>query len=154
MDKGSLKEDILFETDNLKRLNEEMKLVLKKIIPDTEQDFINVRAAGSVLHDFYCGLEKIFERIAVHIDGSLPEGLNWHKQLLLQMAAPFNSKRPAIISQELADVLKEFMQFRHLFRHIYGFELRWTRFNNLAISMDSVLDQIFIAINHFLDNFK
>jgi len=40
--------------------------------------FIETRAAGSILHDFYGGVEKVFERIAIHIDDRLPKGDDWH----------------------------------------------------------------------------
>ena len=33
------------------------------------------------LHGFYSGLERIFELIAIHVDGSRPEGENWHQTL-------------------------------------------------------------------------
>lgn len=35
------------------------------------------------LHGFYSGIERLFERIAVQVDGRLPQGANWHKALLL-----------------------------------------------------------------------
>ncbi len=34
------------------------------------------------------------------------------------------------------DELKEYMRFRHLFRHIYGFELRWERFRDIFLRLD------------------
>ncbi|WP_176229572.1 hypothetical protein [Candidatus Hakubella thermalkaliphila] len=50
-----------------------------------EPTFIFVRATGSILHDFYCGAEKIFQRIAVEVDGELPKGEDWHTELLKRM---------------------------------------------------------------------
>lgn len=34
------------------------------------------------LHGFYSGLERIFEKIASAIDGTVPGGANWHQELL------------------------------------------------------------------------
>jgi hypothetical protein len=51
-----------------------MNLLLAKI--SNKPDFIEVRASGSILHDFYCGVEKIFERIALSVDMNLPKGEN------------------------------------------------------------------------------
>ena len=51
------------------------------------------------LHGFYSGLERIFEVIASNLDGSRPEGENWHQQLLDQMAAEVLEIRPAVISK-------------------------------------------------------
>ena len=107
-----------------------------------EPDFIQTRAAGSILHDFYCGVEKLFERIAFNLDGELPKGEDWHMELLLQMARSLEGIREPVISRELLSKLKEFLRFRHLFRHIYGFELKWSRFEKLALSLSSVLSEL------------
>ena len=72
-----------------------------------EPDFIQTRAAGSILHDFYSGVENLFERIAVNIDGKLPGGKDWHKELLSQMELPLEGIRRAVIRRELAFKLKE-----------------------------------------------
>jgi hypothetical protein len=40
--------------------------------------------------------------------------------------------RPPVISEELAADLNEFLQFRHLFRNIYGFELKSDLLDHLA----------------------
>lgn len=83
MDKKELIEDVKIKIDNLERLNYEMKDLLAKI--GGKPTFINTRVAGSILHDFYSGVEKIFERIAISVDKELPKGENWHIELLLQM---------------------------------------------------------------------
>jgi len=48
------------------------------------------------LHSFYSGLERIFELIARHIDGSFPKGNTWHHDLLIQMAEDLVDVRPAL----------------------------------------------------------
>lgn len=65
MDNSKLVEDINLQIRNLKRLNDEMKKVLDKI--KGEPTFIEVRASASILQDFYSGIEKVFERIALVI---------------------------------------------------------------------------------------
>ena len=40
------------------------------------------------LHDFYAGLERVFHRIAALVDGSVPGGSGWHRELLRQMCGP------------------------------------------------------------------
>lgn len=60
-----------------------------------------MRAAGSILHDFYCGVEKIFERIAVVVDKNLPKGDNWHVDLLAQMSKPQMNTRVRIWKNHL-----------------------------------------------------
>lgn len=84
-----------------------------------------IRACGSILHDFYNGIEKIFERIASEVDGGVPRGYDWHLQLLQRMLSPIPDARTPVIDAGLGEKLDEYMRFRHVFRHQYGFQLRW-----------------------------
>lgn len=71
------------------------------------------------LHGFYSGLERLFELIARHVDGTLPTGETWHRDLLLQMAQDIAEVRPAVISRDRTVALDEFRRFRHLVRSVY-----------------------------------
>jgi hypothetical protein len=88
---AALKADIDREVRNLERLTREMDEILGGA---PEGSVVKVRAAGSVLHDFSTGVEKIFRRIAARIDQDLPTGENWHIQLLQRMAVPVEGIRP------------------------------------------------------------
>ena len=46
-------------------------------------------------------------------------------QLLGRMTSAIESVRPAVLSSDLADALRPYLRFRHLFRNIYGTQLRW-----------------------------
>lgn len=92
------------------------------------------RAAGSVLHDFYTGLEKIFCDISNKINGGLPKGEDWHIKLLRNMAEQ-NARRPTVISSGLMEELKEYLGFRHLFRNIYGAQLDWSKLKELLMKL-------------------
>lgn len=148
MDKDALRKEIEIEIENLERLVKEMEEITYRFT-DTP-NFIKTRAAGSILHDFYCGVEKIFERIAIQVDGGLPKSEEWHTELLLQMAQPVKGLRKSVISQEIMEKLKEYLRFRHLFRHIYGFELKWERFKSLALSLDRILNELKDKLERFL----
>ncbi len=149
MDKENLKKQVEVEIENLERLVKEMVEITDKIAD--KPDFIETRAAGSILHDFYCGVEKIFERITIFINNELPKGEDWHKELLLQMAFPIEGIRGAVISQDLLEKLKEYLRFRHLFRNIYGFELKWERFKNLSLSLPIILGELKGDLERFMD---
>ncbi len=86
-------------------------------------DTIFLRGKASIFHDFYCGAENIFKRIAPALNGGVPEGPAWHKELLYHMSLAISEVRPAVVSKETAGLLDEFLDFRHKFRHIYGFDL-------------------------------
>jgi hypothetical protein len=98
-DKEKIKERVKFEIENLKRLNKEMEKILNQIKKKKPQ-MIEIRAAASVLHDFYSGIEKIFEKIAIYVDGHFPKGANWHIDLLNQMTKKVKNRREAIIDKE------------------------------------------------------
>ena len=76
------------------------------------------------LHGFYSGLERIFERIASAIDETVPEGANWHQELLSQMAIEIPGVRPAVISTSLKEELESYRGFRHIVRNVYSYHLR------------------------------
>ena len=97
-------------------------------------------------------MEKIFKRIAVYINSELPKSYDWHTGLLLQMARLTETIKTAVISEELLEKLKEYLRFRHLFRNIYGFELKWERFKNLSLSAQAVLNELKDNLNRFMDN--
>jgi hypothetical protein len=109
-----------------------------------------VRAAGSILHDFYTGVERIFRQIGVRIDQDLPREEDWHIQLLHRMAVPVEGIRPRVIDEKLEAKLEEYLRFRHLFRNIYGFELKWDRCQPLVEN----LDQVFSDLKEQIDKFE
>lgn len=58
--------------------------------------------------------------------------------------------RPAVISAELQECLSEYLRFRHLFRNLYGFELRWSRLQELGVNLEKVLALFTKDINDFM----
>lgn len=84
------------------------------------------------LHDFYSGIERIFQRIASTLDDSIPKGDAWHRELLDQMATEVRSVRPAVISDRDVAILDEYLRFRHVVRNVYAFELDPERVRDLA----------------------
>ena len=93
----------------------------------TPSSSIEVRGSGGILHDFYTGAERSFERIARIVDEHVPSDEHWHQTLLAQMAAPYPDRRPQVISAAVRDDLDRYLGFRHLFRNIYGPDLEWSR---------------------------
>lgn len=102
------------------------------------KDTFYLRAVASILHDFYCGVERIFVRIAEELNGGIPEGANWHIQLLKDMELEIEKVRPPVISHDVGKRLREYLEFRHRFRNIYGFELEWEKMKGLKDGLSSV----------------
>jgi hypothetical protein len=82
-----------------------------------------IDAAALNLHAFYAGLERIFRLIAATVDGSVPTGQEWHRELLRQMTVDLPDSRPPAITENTASVLDDLLRFRHVVRNIYTFSL-------------------------------
>jgi len=132
------------ELSNLKELESELNSIKDK------SDIISRRAKGSILHDFYNCCERIFKKIAIEINKGYEETERWHKALLYRMTIPLRQIRPPVISEELAADLDEYLAFRHLFRSIYGFELKSDRIDHLAQKFGSVNKRFKEEIDKFL----
>ncbi|MBC8231647.1 nucleotidyltransferase domain-containing protein [bacterium] len=144
----SMKQRIANELQSLERVSEQLQQLLARM-PEPPT-FVELRATASILHDFYSGIERIFERIAVTLDGGLPEGERWHQSLLQQMEED-TEVRPAVIDKELIERLLEYLKFRHRFRNIYGSELRWDKLRPLAENVFDMLAQLRKRLADFED---
>ncbi len=114
------------ELENISRLKnslEQRGLLHEKGARKKLTDEFVLRAVGSVLHDYYSAAENIFKEIAKVVDGRLPTGTEWHKDLLRQMKLTINGIRPAVLRKSTFEKLDEYRRFRHLVRNIYGFNL-------------------------------
>ena len=138
-----LSSEIEKELDNLNELRKEMKEIKSESI-------ILRRSMGSILHDFYNCCERIFKKIAFDINGGYEDTEKWHKSLLVKMTIPIKRVRPPVISEELAAELDEYLSFRHVFRNIYGFELKGERIGYLARKFDKIADRFIKEIKIFL----
>lgn len=111
---------------------------------------LELRAAGSILHDFYSGTERLFERVATAIDSSLPTGSNWHVELLDRMSYPIPGVRPSVISDDVRQRLSDYLRFRHVFRNVYGRQLRWSLLRPLADELPDVQRQLSADVRAFI----
>ena len=84
------------------------------------------------LHAFYSGIEHLLETIGNEIDGSLPSGQDWHRDLLIQMTASLPEIRPPVLQRETRNCLDEYRSFRHVVRHVYTFQLKAARVQQLV----------------------
>lgn len=146
--RAALRQEIADELVALGRIVEEVKGLLLRL--PAEPTAIEVRAAGSMLHDFYNGVERIFERIAIRLGPGLPPGPGGHTLLLRGMESDVEGVRPAVVDHGLALRLSEYLRFRHLFRHGYGYELQWTKLRPLVEGLEETLAQFREQLDRFL----
>ena len=103
------------------------------------------------LHGFYSGIERIFERLAETLDGSLPKGENWHQALLIQMSKEVTGIRPAVISQQSLKRLDEYRGFRHGVRNVYTFHFDEAKLEKLVFGASDAFAQVRAEILAFAD---
>lgn len=151
----NLIKNIRQEFSSLEEIYTQIEPLVKKAegAKEDERVFYN-RAAGSILHDFYTGWEKVFCDIANKIDGGLPPGKDWHIKLLKSMSEP-TSMRPRVIPLKLMEELKEYLGFRHLFRNIYGTQLDWDKLSQLLNKLKIRLwEELRSGLELFIENIK
>ena len=110
---------------------------------------IELSALAAMLHAFYNGIENLLKRIAAEVDGRVPGGEFWHRELLEEMTKP-NGARPAAISEALSKRLREYLEFRHVFRHAYTFDLRWEKMSALVHGCQDILASFYVELDAFL----
>jgi hypothetical protein len=88
-------------------------------------------ACGGTLHAFYTGVEKVLQTLADSLNGLPPAGPAWHRRLLERMAVEIPGVRPAVLSRETVAQLEDYLAFRHRYRNLYLFDLRWEPIRDL-----------------------
>jgi hypothetical protein len=114
-------------------------------------DGIECSALAAMLHSFYNGVENVFKRVAIGIDGALPSGATWHVDLLEGMTSA-TAARSGVISPALCDRLREYLNFRHFFRQAYTFQLRWDKMATLVLQCDATLQDLETELAQFLQS--
>ena len=143
-----LRKQVVMECQELHRLLEiHRPLVLQCV--RRPPNAIELSALAAMLHAFYNGIENILKRIAAEVDGRVPGGEFWHRELLEAMMKP-NAVRPAAISDALSERLREYLEFRHVFRHAYTFDLRWEKMSALVHGCQDTLASFEVELEAFL----
>jgi hypothetical protein len=113
---------------------------------------VELLALAGILHTFYSGLENIFKRIAIEIDGGFAKTESWHMDLLVNMIVP-TDKRIAVISPELKRRLQFYLGFRHVFRGMYSYDLNWSKMKTLVIESKEILGLVEKELTDFMKTF-
>jgi hypothetical protein len=114
-----------------------------------EPDEFVTRALASYVDDFYKGCERICERVAVTLDGGLPQGKRWQQVLLGRMGKPGGEGRPLLFGGSLLLEMDEYRRFRYRVRHIYGYELEAERVLILARGVKPAFIRVQQAVKVF-----
>lgn len=153
-----------YDSVTLRALASDLELELSKLaklekdIHDTKQksdqnpQFSNLFYESIALkfHNFYTGCERIFSLISIELNGGVPKSADWHRRLLERMTLA-QSERRAVISPETAERLNEFLEFRHVVRNIYGFELKMDRVDLLLAQYPTAWSGVEAEMSTFVD---
>jgi hypothetical protein len=137
------------ELAQLAQVVAEAELALRDY-PQAEPPRRELRGIGAIVHDFYTGAEHIFEKIASELDGGVPTGAAWHRELLESMGLDLPGLRPPLLTASTVRELHEFLRFRHLFRNVYGFELEWQRLQPLLSRLPAIASKLDAEVQAFL----
>lgn len=112
--------------------------------------------AAVALHHGYSAVEAALARITKTLEGSVPEGRDWHQGLLANATLEIEGVRGALISPRTARLLHTLLGFRHFFRHAYGVPLDADRLEALrttyidvhphVVADFSVIDTVLAAL--------
>ncbi|MGB8214622.1 MAG: hypothetical protein WCE68_13775 [Anaerolineales bacterium] len=139
------------------RIRQELK-ELERVLARISEGWQRARRSGddyyidSValnLHGFYSGLERIFTLIAEILDGSMPQGENWHLLLLQQMTQDRPPLRPAVISEAVGNRLNEYRGFRHVVRNVYTFHFDSDKVEKLVNNAPELFAQLSAELQAF-----
>ena len=121
-----------------------------EVLPIAARQYIEESIANK-LADIYSGIERVFELIANEVDGHLPRGSRWHKNLLEQMTER-RPERPPVISQETFLLLEALLEFRHKVNNIYADELIYESTEEHAKNIEKLFKSFSDDLNMFTDS--
>ena len=110
---ANTREKIEAEFENIERVLADLPR------PDSLKKLSSLEMAGvaALIHNFYNGIENVFKQLVISKGLSMPQGPSWHIDLIEICVAN------QIISRTTADMLKEYVSFRHFFSHAYSFDV-------------------------------
>jgi hypothetical protein len=141
-DYQSLADRIRQELDDLSQVVKRAERAVDSARRQTEDQDLYIDSAVLNLHDFYAGFERIFQQIGTTVDGEIPSGAGWHRELLNKMQVEETGLRPPVLSEEATRSLDEFLRFRHVVRNIYAFRFDPERVERLVGQMQPTLEQV------------
>lgn len=144
-----LREQVALERGQLHRLLDVHRPLLDKCAASPPNE-IELSALAAMLHAFYNGIENILKRTILELDDRLPSSEFWHKELLDSMTRATEHRRP-VLSPGLRGRLKEYMEFRHVFRHAYTFDLRWDSMKTLVLGCEETLKLVEGELDKFFE---
>jgi len=110
---AELREKIEAEVENIERVLAE----LPAAGACGTLSLLELAGVGTLLQNFYNGIENIPKQCMASQGVKLPRGETWHRDLIDLAASR------GLVMSETAEQLRKYMAFRHFVRHGYAFNL-------------------------------
>jgi len=127
-----LSERLEAELAALDQVIERAEGAVARAVQETQDEGYFIAAAALDLHGFYAGVERLLTLVANELDGGLPTGARWRRDLLDQMGLAIAGVRPAVLQNDTRLALVKYLEFRHVVRNVYTFNLQPERVKELA----------------------
>jgi len=150
---NELEKEIYFEISEIDKLFEEGKPLLDLLKIKENPDFIEKIAGGSFLHSVYNGIEKSIILIYKKISEEIPNDIDWHKKLF-EKTFISSKNYPAIFNNEYKTQLRNYMKFRHFFRHTYGHKIDLKKLKPLIFEVEPLWEKVKNDLNNFVKSLE
>lgn len=110
-------------------------------------DPVAVAAVALHLQNLYTALEALLRRVAAELDGTVPAGDDWHRELLGQMTLDIADVRPRLLDSKLHADLDLLRRFRHVVRHAYAEEYDWNEMQPVLVAAKRCMESFPAAIS-------
>ena len=109
---------------------------------DLVERWMMVNAIASGIEKVYSGVERALTRVVRSVDRHVPDGPEWHADLLRRLSVDIPGRRPAVISEEPRRRLDGLRAFRHRERNTYVHELAPARILEIAGNVSPALRSV------------
>jgi hypothetical protein len=153
MNPDELREDVEYEIEMLDKTIEVIEIQLRDQGTREPTDFEKA-GFGTLLMNFYGGIEHALKLIAKYEGIQLPSGERWHVELFARFLKPMPSGKPAVFDESISRLMRPYRKFRHVVMHGYSIMLDWKRMQDMVRSARRALTRVDKAIRRYLDNLE
>lgn len=124
---------------------------VRRFSTEVPEDRLAERSAALALalDRVYSALESILERVARTLEGGLPVGADWHRELLHDSTLDIPEVRPPVLHESSSAAADQLRRFRHFLRHAYAAELDSERVRQLAATWLAAVPSLAADLDRF-----